>query len=69
MLESAEHVLAIPESALEFSGDSTFVYVKKGNDYERRAITTGLSDGLNIVVTSGLKEGEKVRGTKIVSSL
>ena len=69
VLESAEHVLAIPESALEFSGDSTFVYVKKGNDYERRAITTGLSDGLNIVVTSGLKEGEKVRGTKVVSSL
>ena len=69
VLESAEHVLAIPESALEFSGDSTFVYVKKGNGYERRAITTGLSDGLNIVVTSGLKEGEKVRGTKIVSSL
>ncbi len=68
VLESAEHVLAIPESALEFSGDSTFVYVKKGNDYERRSITTGLSDGLNIVVTSGLKEGEKVRGTKVVSS-
>ena len=68
VLESAEHVLAIPESALEFSGDSTFVYVKKGNDYERRAITTGLSDGLNIVVTSGLKEGEKVRGTKVIQN-
>ena len=68
VLESAEHVLAIPESALEFSGDSTFVYVKKGNDYERRSITTGLSDGLNIVVTSGLKEGEKVRGTKVIQN-
>ena len=65
-LESAEHVLAIPESALEFSGDSTFVYVKNGTSYDRRAITTGLSDGINIVVTSGLKEGEKVRGTKVV---
>ena len=67
MLESAEHVLAIPESALEFSGDSTFVYVKNGTSYDRRAITTGLSDGINIVVTSGLKEGEKVRGTKIIN--
>ena len=65
-LESAEHVLAIPESALEFSGDSTFVYVKNGTSYDRRAITTGLSDGINIVVTSGLKEGEKVRGTKVI---
>jgi HlyD family secretion protein len=68
VLESAEHVLAIPESALEFSGDSTFVYVKNGTGtYNRRAITTGLSDGIHIVVTSGLKEGEKVRGTKIIN--
>ena len=70
VLESAEHVLAIPESALEFSGDSTFVYVKNATGtYDRKPITTGLSDGINIVVTSGLKEGEKVRGTKVVSSL
>ena len=66
VLESVEHTLAIPESALEFSGDSTFVYVKNGNNYERRSITTGISDGINIVVTSGLKEGDKVRGTKVV---
>ena len=68
VLESAQHVLAIPESALEFSGDSTFVYVKNGTGYDRRAITTGLSDGINIVVTSGLKEGEKVRGTKVIQN-
>ena len=68
VLESAEHVLAIPESALEFSGDSTFVYVKNGTSYDRRAITTGLSDGINIVVTSGLKEGEKVRGAKVIKN-
>jgi HlyD family secretion protein len=69
VLESAEHVLAIPESALEFSGDSTFVYVKNTTGtYDRRAITTGLSDGINIVVTSGLKEGEKVRGAKVIKN-
>ena len=69
VLESAEHVLAIPESALEFSGDSTFVYVKNATGtYDRRAITTGLSDGINIVVTSGLKEGEKVRGAKVIKN-
>ena len=69
VLESAEHVLAIPESALEFSGDSTFVYVKNTTGtYDRRAITTGLSDGINIVVTSGLKEGEKVRSAKVIKN-
>ena len=25
-------------------------------------------DGINIVVTSGLKEGEKVRGTKVIKN-
>ena len=69
VLESVEHVLAIPESALEFSGDSTFVYVKNATGgFDRKPITTGISDGLNIVVKSGLKEGDKVRGTKIVGS-
>jgi HlyD family secretion protein len=30
--------------------------------FERRAVTTGLSDGIRIEVKSGLKVGEKVRG-------
>jgi HlyD family secretion protein len=69
VLESAEHVLTVPESALEFSGDSTFVYVKNSTgSYDRRAVTTGISDGINIVITSGLKEGDKVRGSKVVSN-
>ena len=45
ILEQATNVLAIPESALEFEGDSSFVYVKKNGDYTRQAVTTGLSDG------------------------
>ncbi len=69
VLESVKHVLAIPESALEFSGDSTFVYVKNATGtYDRKSVTTGISDGINIVVTSGLKEGDKVRGAKIIQN-
>lgn len=69
VLESVKHVLAVPESALEFSGDSTFVYVKNASGtYDRKSVTTGISDGINIVVTSGLKEGDKVRGSKVVKS-
>ena len=66
ILEQASDVLAIPESALEFEGDSTFVYVKKDGNFTRQAVTTGLSDGINIQITNGLKEGDKVRGSEII---
>ena len=35
--------------------------------YERRKVTTGLSDGLNIEIKSGLTAKEKVRGPKKVA--
>ena len=71
VLEQASKVLTIPESAIEFSGDSTFVYVVKDAKttpvtYERRAVTTGLSDGINIEIRSGLKANERVRGNQKV---
>ena len=71
VLQEALGVLTIPEAAIEFSGDSTFVYVidnPKGSSptYERRAVETGLSDGVNIEIRSGLKPTESVRGALIV---
>ena len=66
VLDKATQVLAIPESAIEFSGDSTFVYVVRNNgkekSYERRSVTTGLSDGINIEIKKGLTAKETVRG-------
>lgn len=64
VLEHKEDVLFIPESALEFEGDSTFVYIKNGDEYTRTKVGTALSDGVNIEVTDGLKEGDVLRGTK-----
>lgn len=70
VLDEAKHVLTVPESAIEFSGNDTFVYVVNGvneeKTYTRRKVVTGLSDGINIEVKSGLKKHEKVRGPKIV---
>ena len=69
VLERADSVVVIPESALEFKGDSTFVYRKTGEDsYERVAVSTGLSDGLNIEIKSGLAVGETVRGTRVYNT-
>ena len=71
ILAKAEKVLSIPESAIEFSGDSTFVYVIKGEGknktYERTNVTTGLSDGVNIEIKKGITAKDKVRGPEIVT--
>lgn len=71
VLAEARGVFSVPESAIEFSGNDTFVYVVKGSGkektYERRKVTTGLSDGINIEIRSGLKKGETVRGPKKVA--
>lgn len=70
VLAEARHVMSVPESAIEFEGDNTFVYIVKGTDkdktYEHRKVVTGLSDGLNIEIKSGLRMNERVRGPKKV---
>ncbi len=67
-LQRADNVLCVPESALEFNGDSTFVYVLTDSvptqTFERRPITTGISNGIKIEVKKGLKKDELVRGLK-----
>jgi HlyD family secretion protein len=68
-LQRAENVLTIPESALQFEGEDTFVYVLgTGGDYERRDVVPGLSDGVNIEIKEGLSLGEKVRGNQILNT-
>ena len=71
VLDKADKVLCIPESAIEFSGDSTFVYVIKGTGknktYDRTYVETGLSDGVNIEIKKGITAKDKVRGPEIVT--
>ena len=70
VLAQATQVLTIPESAIEFSGDSTFVYLVTDlggkPHYERQQVVTGLSDGVNIELKSGAKEGDRVRGPQTI---
>lgn len=71
VLAEAKHALTIPESALEFEGNNTYVYVIKGEGekktYDKRKVTTGLSDGVNIEVKKGLTAKDKVRGPKKIA--
>ncbi len=67
VLQEIKQVLSVPESALQFEGDKTYVYLVTENGYERRDVVTGLSDGVNIEIKEGLSAGEKVRGNQILN--
>lgn len=73
VLEKVENVLSIPESTISFSNDSAFVYVltkeeSKDQEFDKKYIKVGLSDGINVEVKSGLKEGERVRGNVVLEA-
>ena len=69
-IDQEKDAITIPESSVEYAGDSTFVYRCTKEDmpqqFERQAIEVGLSDGVNIVVKSGLALGDKIRGNEKV---
>ena len=69
ILDKRSQVITIAESAVEFSGDSTFVHLltsEKPQAFERKQIEIGLSDGIHIEVKEGLNENDKVRGSEII---
>jgi HlyD family secretion protein len=69
VLKRADDVLTVPESTVEFHGDSAFVQIVKQEKpeqvFERRHIVTGLSDGIKIEVKEGLDTGDRIRGAAI----
>ena len=67
VLMRAEQVLSVSESALEFAGEETFVWLKGADGkFTRTRVTTGISDGINIEVKDGVQEGDIVRGSQII---
>ena len=67
-VESAENVLTVPVVAVKEAGDKEYVEVLTKKGVERREVTTGVSDGLNVEVKSGVSEGEKVILAKMSSA-
>ncbi|MCD8183228.1 MAG: efflux RND transporter periplasmic adaptor subunit [Bacteroides sp.] len=68
VLERALKTLALPEGTVEFSGDSTFVYVLTDSvpeqKFKRQEIKVGMSDGIKIAIKSCLTANDKVRGAE-----
>lgn len=62
VLEKKENVLAIKEQNILFEGNKVFVELQTApQQFERREIAVGLSDGINIEVLSGLSKNDMVK--------
>jgi HlyD family secretion protein len=62
VLDKADSVLAISESLLVFEKDTVYVEIETSPQvFEKRYLTTGLSDGINIEVIEGLSKDDKIK--------
>ena len=68
VLQRAQQALAVPESVIEFSGDSTFVYIMTDaipeQKFQRKSVIAGMSDGIKIEIKSGVTAKDKIRGAE-----
>lgn len=61
LINKAEDTLFIPERLVEFDEDRTYVEVQNAaGEIAKKEIETGLSDGINVEVISGLSQGDEV---------
>ncbi len=71
VLQKLDSVMVIDESLVQFEGDTAYVEVliendEEGQQFERRNIKTGLSDGIKIEVKSGVSLEDKLKGERKV---
>ncbi|MCR5159633.1 MAG: efflux RND transporter periplasmic adaptor subunit [Prevotella sp.] len=72
VLGAVNDVLACDEKAISFEDGQPYVYVLTSSpddidhqQFERRAVTIGLSDGLSVELKSGVKKSDLLRGNQI----
>jgi RND family efflux transporter MFP subunit len=58
--EQHTNVVIVPAAALVREGEETFVFVVMGDKAQRRPVQTGLTDGTDLEIVSGVKSGEMV---------
>jgi len=69
VLQRADNVLAIKESLLLFEGDSAYVEIETGpQKFEKKYVKTGLSDGINIQIISGITLKDKIKVPQLAGS-
>lgn len=63
-IEAKDSVLAIREALLQYNRitEKPFVEIQKEEGkFEKSNVTLGLSDGINVEITEGIKEGDKIK--------
>lgn len=63
-IEAKDSVLAIREALLQYNRitEKPFVEILDGNNkYRKENVTLGLSDGINVEITEGVKVGDKIK--------
>ena len=70
VLDRRSQVLAISEALLQFGSDQQpFVEIEKGNQqFEKKNVKVGLSDGINIEVLEGVAAGDKIKNPTTAST-
>ena len=62
IIDERSNVLLIPDRAVKLgSQGNTIVKVAVNGELETRTVVTGISDGFQIEIISGLEEGEMVQ--------
>lgn len=64
ILERKENILVIPEALLQFDNGTSAAYVEVASapqEFQRRDLEIGISDGINAEVVHGLKETDEVK--------
>lgn len=66
ILDRRDSILVLEESLLQFEKEKPYVEVETGNQiFEKRDIKTGLSDGINIEILSGITKDDKIKVPQI----
>ncbi len=59
-LSSEEKVLVVPRQCVKFESGNSYVWVKTSGSFEKRQVKTGANNDAEVVVLSGLQEGDVV---------
>ena len=64
VIEKKDSIIAIPEALLQFDKETNKPYVEIENNkgkFLRKKIRTGISDGINVEILSGIELGDKIK--------
>lgn len=64
VLEKKDSIMVIPEALLQFDKETDLPYVEVATgdqEFERRDVEIGISDGINVEIVSGLSEDDEVK--------